>query len=85
MRMQFSAGADVRARPEDTAALPGQSNAEKKLHFLARLSVAVELLRSLIDHKKVIVLALNGPAVGGGAAWFTGVGELHLCPSQNVH
>lgn len=23
----------------------------------------------MIDHKKVLVLALNGPGVGGGAAW----------------
>lgn len=25
----------------------------------------------MIDHKKVLILALNGPAVGGGAAWCT--------------
>jgi len=36
-------------------------------------NLALEMLRSIIDHKKVFVLALNGPAVGGGAAWFTGV------------
>jgi hypothetical protein len=29
----------------------------------------IELLRSMIDHKKVLVLAMNGPGVGGGAAW----------------
>lgn len=35
-------------------------------------------MRSLIDHKKVFVLALNGPAVGGGAAWFTGIADTIL-------
>jgi len=32
----------------------------------------------MIDHKKVLVLALNGPAVGGGAAWFAGVADIVL-------
>jgi Delta3-Delta2-enoyl-CoA isomerase len=39
---------------------------------------AQEMLRSIIDHKKVFVLALNGPAVGGGAAWFEGVADIVL-------
>lgn len=30
----------------------------------------------MIDHKKVLVIALNGPAVGGGAAWFAGVADI---------
>ena len=36
----------------------------------------VELLRSIIDHKKVFVLGLNGPAIGAGAAWFQGIADL---------
>lgn len=32
----------------------------------------------MIDHKKVLVLALNGPAVGGGAAWFEGIADIVL-------
>ena len=39
------------------------------------------MLRSIIDHKKVFVLALNGPAVGGGAAWFTGISDIVLASS----
>ena len=39
---------------------------------------AAELLRSMIDHKKVLILALNGPAVGGGAAWFPGIADIVL-------
>lgn len=35
-------------------------------------------MRSMIDHKKVLVLALNGPAVGGGAAWFQGLSDIFL-------
>lgn len=45
---------------------------------MARFSTAMELLRSVIDHKKVFVLALNGPGVGGGAAWFQGVADIVL-------
>jgi enoyl-CoA hydratase/carnithine racemase len=39
--------------------------------WLMRVTIAQELLRSMIDHTKVLILALNGPAVGGGAAWCT--------------
>lgn len=35
-------------------------------------------MRSIIDHKKVFVLALNGPGVGGGAAWFEGIADIVL-------
>lgn len=38
----------------------------------------MEMLRAIIDHKKVFVLALNGPGVGGGAAWFEGVADIVL-------
>jgi Delta3-Delta2-enoyl-CoA isomerase len=34
------------------------------------------MMRSVIDHKKVLILALNGPGVGGGAAWFQGVADI---------
>jgi peroxisomal 3,2-trans-enoyl-CoA isomerase len=44
--------------------------------------VASEMLRSIIDHKKVFVLALNGPGVGGGAAWFPGVSDIVLASSS---
>ena len=43
-----------------------------------QLSPAMEMLRTMITHSKVLVLALNGPAVGGGAAWFPGVADLVL-------
>jgi peroxisomal 3,2-trans-enoyl-CoA isomerase len=33
-------------------------------------------MRVLIDHRKVFVLALNGPGVGGGAAWFQGIADI---------
>lgn len=52
--------------------------AQKKVAFLSRFAATVELLRSIIDHKKVFVLALNGPGVGGGAAWFQGVADIVL-------
>lgn len=35
----------------------------------------------MIDHKKVFVLALNGPGVGGGSAWFPGVADIILASS----
>lgn len=48
------------------------------IEILANPPPAQELLRSMIDHKKVLILALNGPAVGGGAAWFPGVADIVL-------
>jgi peroxisomal 3,2-trans-enoyl-CoA isomerase len=36
------------------------------------------MMRSVIEHKKVFVLALNGPGVGGGAAWFQGLADIVL-------
>jgi peroxisomal 3,2-trans-enoyl-CoA isomerase len=38
----------------------------------------MEMLRMLISHRKVVVVALNGPAVGGGAAWFPAVADIVL-------
>ncbi|KAH7402753.1 ClpP/crotonase-like domain-containing protein [Pyrenochaeta sp. MPI-SDFR-AT-0127] len=73
----FSAGADVRAAANSNAKPEEHKHlAEKKLAFLQRFSYATELLRSMIDHRKVLVLALNGPAVGGGAAWFPGIADI---------
>lgn len=76
----FSAGADVRAEGGKTK-VEYKNDAEKKLAFLARFSTTTELLRSLIDHRKVVVLALNGPGVGGGAAWFQGIADIFLAAS----
>jgi peroxisomal 3,2-trans-enoyl-CoA isomerase len=42
----------------------------------------LELLRSISDHKKVFVLALNGPGVGGGAAWFQGFSDIVLAAEK---
>jgi len=53
-----------------------QNDGEKKLFWLQRFAMGSEMVRSLIDHRKVLVLALNGPAVGGGAAWFQGACDL---------
>lgn len=41
------------------------------------------MLRLIIDHKKVFVLALNGPGVGGGAAWFTGIADIVLATEES--
>ena len=32
----------------------------------------------MIDHKKVLVLAMNGPGVGAGASWFQGSSDIFL-------
>ncbi|KAF4632997.1 hypothetical protein G7Y89_g5125 [Cudoniella acicularis] len=77
----FSAGADVRGSGPDST-VEYANDAEKKLAYLERFTPAMELLRSIIDHKKVFVLALNGPGVGGGAAWFTGVADIVLASSS---
>lgn len=46
------------------------------LYAESNADVGMEMMRSMIDHRKVFVLALNGPAVGGGAAWFQGVADI---------
>ncbi|KAL4902290.1 hypothetical protein BDW74DRAFT_186866 [Aspergillus multicolor] len=72
----FSAGADIREnipKPPDT-----DSPAEKKLFYMRKFSREMELFRLLIHHAKILILALNGPAAGGGAAWFTGVADIVL-------
>lgn len=57
------------------------SEAEKKWTILDQLSGNTQLVKALIRHTKVLVLAMNGPAVGGGAAWFQGVADIVLASS----
>ncbi|ELR05536.1 hypothetical protein VC83_09241 [Pseudogymnoascus destructans] len=71
----FSAGVDVKGEEIGLGDVPA---AEKKVRALSKLARATEMLRLIIDHKKVFVLALNGPGVGGGAAWFQGVADIVL-------
>jgi len=71
----FSSGADVRGT-NPTATSSGLSGGQKKLASYSRYAVTLEMMRSVIDHKKVLILALNGPGVGGGAAWFQGVADI---------
>ncbi|TGO09300.1 hypothetical protein BTUL_0172g00230 [Botrytis tulipae] len=77
----FCAGADVRH-----GALSGKKEyanaAEKKITYLSKFASSLELMRSIIDHTKVFILALNGPAVGAGAAWFPGVADIVLVSSS---
>ncbi|EDU49870.1 CaiD Enoyl-CoA hydratase carnithine racemase [Pyrenophora tritici-repentis] len=75
----FSAGADVTSVAKRTGTF--KNEAEKKMSMLAGFTATTELLRSMIDHRKVLILALNGPAVGGGAAWFPGVADIVLASS----
>ncbi|KAK2627825.1 hypothetical protein QTJ16_002471 [Diplocarpon rosae] len=77
----FSAGADVRSTGLE-AAQTFANDGEKKLSYFARFAPAIEMLRSIYDHKKVFVVALNGPAVGGGSAWFTGSSDLSFAASS---
>ncbi|CAL3962707.1 unnamed protein product [Diplocarpon coronariae] len=78
----FSAGADVRSATGLEATQTFAHDGEKKLAYLARFAPAIEMLRSIYDHKKVFVVALNGPAVGGGSAWFTGSSDLLFASSS---
>ncbi|KAF7897749.1 uncharacterized protein EAF01_008715 [Botrytis porri] len=78
----FCAGADVR----QDGALSGKKEyanaAEKKIEYLSKFTLSLELMRSIIDHTKVFILALNGPAVGAGAAWFPGVADIVLASTS---
>ena len=53
-----------------------KNDGEKKVFWVQNFAIGMELVRSMMDHKKVLVLALNGPGVGAGAAWFQGVSDL---------
>lgn len=53
-----------------------KNDGEKKAWWLSELATGVEFVRSLIDHKKVLVLAMNGPGVGAGASWFQGTSDI---------
>nr|POE86646.1 3,2-trans-enoyl-coa isomerase [Quercus suber]POE87651.1 3,2-trans-enoyl-coa isomerase [Quercus suber] len=70
----FAAGADV----NNIAAARSdfRHDGERKVFWAQRFTEGMELVRSLIEHRKVVVLALNGPAVGAGAAWFQGCCDL---------
>ncbi|KAI2790113.1 hypothetical protein POX_d05618 [Penicillium oxalicum] len=80
----FSAGADVRgSRPLDDDHSELTKTQLKILH-LERFTPMMELMKALIDHQKVFVLAMNGPGVGGGAAWFQGIADIILA-SENAY
>lgn len=53
-----------------------KNDGQKKIFWMQNFATGMELVRSMIDHKKVLVLALNGPGVGAGAAWFQGSCDL---------
>ncbi|KAB8291603.1 hypothetical protein EYC80_006403 [Monilinia laxa] len=78
----FCAGADVRQDGGLSGAKKHANVAEKKLAYLAKFTFALEIMRSIIDHTKVFILALNGPAVGAGAAWFPGVADIVLASTS---
>lgn len=53
-----------------------KNDGEKKIYYMQEFAVGAELIRSMIDHKKVLVLAMNGPGVGAGGSWFQGVCDI---------
>jgi peroxisomal 3,2-trans-enoyl-CoA isomerase len=55
---------------------------EKKIGFLNMFTSGLEIVRSIVEHKKVFVLALNGPGVGAGGAWFQGIADLVLASKE---
>lgn len=73
----FSAGADVRG-VAGAATMKFDNIAEKKLGFMNMFNSGLEIVRSMVEHKKVFVLALNGPGVGAGGAWFQGYADIVL-------
>ena len=55
-----------------------KNDGEKKIFYMQSFAEGSELIRSMIDHKKVLVLAMNGPGVGAGASWFQGSYDIFL-------
>ncbi|KXS18009.1 ClpP/crotonase [Gonapodya prolifera JEL478] len=73
----FGAGADLRTGSVGKMSAEGERNiTTEKLNYIAGNASSVELMRILNDHTKVLVVALNGPAVGGHCAWFLGSADL---------
>ncbi|KAJ3341086.1 hypothetical protein HDU93_005718 [Gonapodya sp. JEL0774] len=68
-------GAFLRAAGAGQPAGEPDVTRDKMAYMLGNAS-SVELMRLLNDHTKVIVAALNGPAVGGSCAWFLGSADL---------
>ncbi|TAQ90708.1 hypothetical protein B7494_g994 [Chlorociboria aeruginascens] len=72
----FCAGADVKGSALLQSAPTYANDGEKKIAFLAQLIPGMEIVRTIIDHRKVFVLALNGPGVGAGGAWYQGISDM---------
>ena len=88
----FSSGANVTSRvaalkrgsesssPRDAAVgsrpTEFKNAGAKKMFFASQFALGMEFVRSMIEHKKVLVLALNGPGVGAGGSWFQGVADI---------
>ncbi|ATY66719.1 peroxisomal D3,D2-enoyl-isomerase [Cordyceps militaris] len=72
----FSAGWDIRNNSFPSG--PFETDADAKIAHATHLFPCLELIRTIIDHGKIFVLALNGPATGGGAAWFPGLADTIL-------
>jgi len=53
-----------------------RNDGEKKVYRARHFAEGAELALSMIDHRKVLVLAMNGPSVGASAAWFQGICDL---------
>lgn len=70
-------GADVKAQA-NTPALTADTEAELKDLYSMRMGPSVDLIRDMIDHSKVFVVAQNGGGVGGGAVWFQGAADILL-------
>ncbi|KAJ4157929.1 uncharacterized protein LMH87_008484 [Akanthomyces muscarius] len=73
----FSAGWDMR-NDNSFPFGPFKTDADAKIAHSNHLFPCLELVRTIIDHSKIFVLAFNGPAVGGGAAWFLGLADTIL-------
>lgn len=42
------------------------------------MNKGLEIVRSIVEHNKVFIVALNGPGIGAGGAWFQGYADLVL-------
>ena len=58
----FSSGADVKGEAGRTPPGPPPQGLDMRMIQLARGSVALEMIRALIDCTKLLCIALNGPA-----------------------
>ncbi|KAI9016851.1 ClpP/crotonase-like domain-containing protein [Hyaloraphidium curvatum] len=79
----FNSGADVTDLPSLAASTPeGLDESAAREFWVTRFATAIDVIRDMVDHRKILVMAVNGPSAGAGAAWFLGVADMVIASTE---